>query len=405
MLATLIPLFDNSTSVKAYSLFTQKKNFLLNPGMLGTGSFDGAGNVDGLDLIDTIGIETLASDTDIFISVTNVSIFSDLERQCIKEHNRLVLLITPSITPDQSYINRIKALKAANFKFAIRKLPIDNYAEYGPILALMDYIFIDHTTMDPARAKLFFGKYYSSIKLVAVNVNTQEDYDKLVEVGSYDLFEGQFFRMPSVKKKEDVAPVKINYIELLNVVNAYDFDLTKAADVISRDTALVVSLLKVVNRLTVSEVTSIRHAAAMLGQIELKRWINTVVTEELCSDRPGEITRISLIRAKFAENLAESFGIAGLAPELFLTGLFSVIDIMLDVSMEEALKLVKVSKNIEKALLSGSGELGEILRFICDYENASWQEVDRVSVVKGIPTEQIYKAYLDALEWYRKLFK
>lgn len=405
MLATLIPLFDANTTVCAYSLFTQKKNPLLNPGMLGTGSFDGAGNIEGFDLIETIGFETLAADSDIFVEVSNIAIFSDLESKCTADHKRLVLLIDPSVRPEQTYLDRIAALKKSNFKFAIKKLPIENYAEYGPVLKLMDYILINHKTMDPARAKLFFDKAYPSIKLVAVNVNSQEDYDNLVSIGSYALYEGLFFRMPVVKKKEDIAPVKINYIELLNIVNDDDFELTAAADVVGRDPALVISLLKVVNRLTISEITSVRHAAAMLGQKEFKRWINTVVTSELCADRPGEITRISLIRAKFAENLAAAFGIGGLAPELFLTGLFSVIDTILQLPMSEALGMVKVSKSIEKALTTGTGELGEVLNFIVNYENASWAEVDRQLVLKNISTEQVHAAYIDTLEWYKKLFK
>lgn len=93
--------------------------------------------------------------------------------------------------------------------------------------------------------------------------------------------------MPVTKGEAKVSPLKVNYIELLNIVNEPDFDLTKAADVIGRDTALVISLLKMVNHMTVnSEITSIRHAAAMLGQKELKKWINTAVTSQLCADRP-----------------------------------------------------------------------------------------------------------------------
>ena len=51
MLATLIPLFDENMTVKAYSLFTQKKNFLLNPSFLGTGMNDGVGQIQGFELI------------------------------------------------------------------------------------------------------------------------------------------------------------------------------------------------------------------------------------------------------------------------------------------------------------------------------------------------------------------
>ena len=78
MLATLIPLFDEKMTVKAYSLFTQKANYLMNPIFLGTGLNDGAGHITGLEIINSIGIESLTKDSDIFVPVTNVSLFSVL---------------------------------------------------------------------------------------------------------------------------------------------------------------------------------------------------------------------------------------------------------------------------------------------------------------------------------------
>ncbi len=199
--------------------------------------------------------------------------------------------------------------------------------------------------------------------------------------------------------------MKENYIELLNLVNDNDFDLSKAADVIGRDTALVISLLGIVNRLSLnSEITSIRHAAAMLGQKELKKWINTAVTNELCADKPNEITRLSLLRAKFAENLAPIFEMAVFSSELFLMGLFSVLDLILDKPMAEALQMVKVSKHIEEALVDRKGELAPVLDFILHYENASWQEVSRQMVLKNIDMNHVYDAYTKSLQWYRDLF-
>ena len=184
----------------------------------------------------------------------------------------------------------------------------------------------------------------------------------------------------------------------------YRFDLQDAADVIGKDAALVISMLEMVNHMAVnSEITSVRHAAAMLGQKELKRWINTAVTKELCSDKPSEITRISMVRAKFAENLAACFDMAGLSSELFLAGLFSLLDIMLDQTMEQSLGLVHVSKRIEDVLLNNTGELWPVMNFLYEYENASWQEVSRLMIMEKLDMDSVYEAYTDALRWYRDL--
>ena len=63
MLLALIPLFDENMTVKAYSVFSQKENFLLNPRLLGTAQYDGATTVEGLELIESMGIDTISDDT------------------------------------------------------------------------------------------------------------------------------------------------------------------------------------------------------------------------------------------------------------------------------------------------------------------------------------------------------
>jgi len=408
MLATLIPLFDDKLTVKAYSLFSQKANMLLNPSLRGTGMYDGVGTIDGIEVIESTGMETISEDADIFVSVNNISLFTDIAKQCNADvsKNRIVLLMDNSVKPEEKYINRIAELKEEGFKLAIRKLKVTDFEPYRDVISQLDYIMLDNQKIDISKAKIYFSKVYPNISLCAINVETQSIYESLVASGGYVLYEGPFYRVPVTKGANEVAPLKINYIELLNIVNDPDFDLSKAADVIGRDTALVLKLLEIVNKMSVnSEITSIRHAAAMLGQRELKKWINTAVTNQLCSDKPNEITRISLLRAKFAENLAPLFEMAGQASELFLMGLFSVIDIILDIPMADALKKVKVSKTIEKALVNGEGEFAKILEFVKAYESASWVFVDRTLVLDNIDSDALYEAYISTLTWYRDLFR
>ena len=405
MLATLIPLFDNTMNVPAYSIFAQRENLLANPGLMGTGSLDMASRVFGLEIINNMGLDSVAADRRVFIEVNNISVFADIENECKADPAKIVLLANKSIKPTQQYVDRFAALKQKGFSVAIKGLAYTQFEEYKPLLTLLDYVLLDHKRVNITVARTYFAQRYPDLKLIAVNVNAREEYEALTGKEGYCMYEGEFFRVPIAVGDKDVAPLKVNYIELLNIVNAPDFDLTDAADVISRDTALVISLLEIVNKLSRnSEITSVRHAAAMLGQKELKKWINTVVSKQLCADKPNEITRLSLLRAKFAENLAPIFEQAMFSSELILTGLFSVLDIILDKPMEEALELVKVSRNIQDALIKHEGEFAQVLDFIVNYENASFQEVSRQLLLKGIDDDRIYDAYVQSLEWYRDMF-
>ena len=180
------------------------------------------------------------------------------------------------------YVNRLKELKQQGYKLAIRKLAVSDFENYREVLKLMDYVLLNNRKIAIDKAKIYFGKLFPNISLCAGNIDTMEDFERLKETGGYRFYEGKFYRVPITKGQTDVAPLKGNYIDLLNIVNSPDFELTTAADIISRDTALTIDLLKMVQPLAVnSEITSIRHAAAMLGQRELKKWINTAVALSL----------------------------------------------------------------------------------------------------------------------------
>ena len=404
MMLTLIPFFDRNMSVSAYSLFTRKNNFLMNPSLLGSRQFDGAAYVDGLELIQELGTTTLSGGKPIFVSLNNISIFSSLESECKNTNHAPILLIDQTFPPVSMYTDRIRELREFGYHFAIRNLPVHCYEDYAPILSQMDYILIDCQKIDAVKASFYFRKLYPDICICASNIPDTETFGKLSPAETISLFEGTFFRMPVTRGEHKVSPLKINYISLLNLIEEDDFDLTKAADIISQDTALIISLLRLANtRSFNSEITSVRVAVSMLGQKDLTRWIQTSVIEKLCSDKPNELMRLSLLRAKFAENLAPVFGMAMRSQELFLTGLFSILDIILDCSMEEALSMVRVSGKIRTALLEHTGSLAEVLHFIVKYESAEWQEVSRQLVLKNIEIPDVSHAWVSSLQWYAKL--
>ena len=376
----------------------------MNPSLLGSRQFDGAAYVDGLELIQELGTTTLSGGKPIFVSLNNISIFSSLESECKNTNHAPILLIDQTFPPVSMYTDRIRELREFGYHFAIRNLPVHCYEDYAPILSQMDYVLIDCQEIDAVKASFYFRKLYPDICICASNIPDTETFGKLSPAETISLFEGTFFRMPVTRGEHKVSPLKINYISLLNLIEEDDFDLTKAADIISQDTALIISLLRLANtRSFNSEITSVRVAVSMLGQKDLTRWIQTTVIEKLCSDKPNELMRLSLLRAKFAENLAPVFGMAMRSQELFLTGLFSILDIILDCSMEEALSMVRVSGKIRAALLEHTGSLAEVLHFIVKYESAEWQEVSRQLVLKNIEIPDVSHAWVSSLQWYAKL--
>lgn len=405
MLATLIPYFDKNMRVSAYALASQRENSLLNPPIFGTSSPNGLAEIEGLEIVHNIGLDTLSPGTDVLIPVTHIAVFSDLESRCDEFRGRVVLVFDGEVENNDAYRNRFKQLKERGYRLAMSKLSVECYEENKELLQMMDYVILDQKEGDLSKIKIYFKRQYPHIKMCVGNIDTQEIFDSLKDDDNFYRFEGKFYRIPITKGETEVSPLKMNYLELMNIVNDADFELTEAADVIGRDTALVVELLKMVNHIAInSQVTSIRHAAAILGQRELKKWINTVITKELCADRPNEVARTSMLRAKFMECLAPVFGLGTKSAEVFLMGLFSILDIILDMSMEDALKKVTVSREIEDALVRRTGELANIYSFVVSYEAADWQEISRQLIVLGVDTDMIYQAYTETVCWYKEMF-
>ena len=404
MLASLVPLFNTRMDVHGYFVLAQRENFLLDAAHATSSRFDNANQIEGFEIIEGMGIATLSSDRELFVPVNNVALFSDLSRQFSGAHDHIVLVIDNGVEPTPMYIQRLHDLQMNGFRIGMQHLPLNRIKDYSVVLALCDYLFLDCHRVDITKAKSYFLRNLPQLMLCAISVDTQEKYNELKELGGFHLFAGKFFRLPPVPMGEELSPLKATYLELIRVVNQEDYDLITAADVLGQDPVLVVSLLKIVNRMTINNgITSVRHAAAILGQRELKRWINTAITKELCADKPSEITRLSMLRARFAENLAPVFGMSMYSGDLFLMGLFSVLDIMLDEPIDKALQRVRVSMNIYNALVSGTGIFSPVYHFMKEYETASWQEVSRMMILLNLDMDVIYEAYLNSLRWYRDL--
>ena len=405
MLATLVPLFYEDMSVASYCLYAQNENMYERPHLLIAGKYDGAGSIVGLEVFDSVSEDDLVANCSIIIPINNISLFSNIEQQLTGFDGRIVLLIDQTIKPEESYNKRLQDLKSKGFKLALKDLPLTSLDEFKFMMNDFDLLLINSDTGDVIEQAKEFRKILPNIDLCAENLHTKEEFDSAKESGLFKVFEGTFFRVPINKGDTEVAPIKINYLKLMKVINEPDFDLDDVANVISQDPALTIELLKIANKLTInSNIRSIAQATALLGQKELRRWLNTTLLNGLAAGKPNEITRLSLVRARFAENLAPIFDYAMRKDELFLMGLFSLLNLILDMPMDKALEQVGVSNEIKKALVSDDGIFAPQLEFLLSYEAGDWQEVSRLMVLHDIEMDDVYEAYVEALKWYGSMF-
>ena len=403
LLVVGVPLFDKKMAVSAYSFHYQEGNFLLHSNA-SEREFDGAMLSPLLETLNSVGTDAFTMGLPIFVPINNLMLMANLAGQCKVSPENVVFIMQGDIKPEEPYLSTVESLKGMGFRFALKN--IERVDQYAPLVPLCDYIFFSHKQMHRKEMQLMFAltmRDCKHIKIIMSDIDTMAEFNDLKAQGP-SLFEGRFYRVPLTKGSHKVSPLKFNLIKLLNLVRDENFDFGEVASVVQRDTALTVNLMKMINSPYIGlkqKVSSINHAVAMLGQVEVTKWVTTAVSKLLGSDRPDELSRLSLIRARFAENLAPKFGLQNKHESLFLLGLFSVLDIILETPMEEALSMVQVSDEIKAALLQGEGDFGNVLRFIQEYEAAEFTAVSRALIINSLDPADIYEAYTNALAWYR----
>jgi EAL and modified HD-GYP domain-containing signal transduction protein len=402
LLIVPVPLFNENIAVEAYYFRNRKGNDLLDG--TGTSFLDGAMLSLPLEMLRLVSLEALTTGKPIFVPITKYMLLSRLETQSEQPADKIIFLIDAGEIDDTApYIANIERLKGLGYRFGLQK--ISDVDRMGPFLELCDFVFYDHRVFDhmnEVKLRVTITHRYKHLTGVYTHINNMDLFKELH--GRYlGLFEGHFYRTPLTKGKHEVSPLQVNLINLLNRVRDENFEFDEIAEIIQRDPMLTVSLLRLVNSAYFAlkeKVRSINQAVVMLGQTEIRKWITTAVSRLLGADKPDEVARLSLIRARFAEGLAIKFGMEKEAQSLFLMGLFSVLDAILDMPIDEALDLVHVSEDIREAIIERTGKYGLIFRFILEYETANWNVVSRLLILNDLKTEDIYQAYVNSMIWY-----
>jgi EAL and modified HD-GYP domain-containing signal transduction protein len=405
LLIVPVPLFNENIAVEAYYFRNRKGNDLLNG--TGTSILDGAMLSLPLEMLNLVSMEALTMGKPIFVPITKYMLLSNLETQSHQPADKIIFLIDAGeIESSEPYTANIERLKGFGYRFGIQK--IFDIEKMGPILEKCDFVFFDHRVFDhmtEVKIRITITHQYKHITSVYTHIGNMDIFKEMQ--GRYKgLFEGHFYRTPLTKGKQEVSPLQVNLINLLNKVRDENFEFDEISDIIQRDPMLTVSLLRLVNSAYFAlkeKVKSINQAVVMIGQTELRKWITTAVARLLGAEKPGEVTRLSLIRARFAEELAIKFGMEKESQSLFLMGLFSVLDAILDRPIDEALDMVHVSEDIREALVERTGRYSIVFQFILEYESANWNVVSRLLILNDLEAEDIYGAYINAMVWYNDI--
>jgi EAL and modified HD-GYP domain-containing signal transduction protein len=314
--------------------------------------------------------------------------------------NDVILELLETIQPTQENYELVRSLFHQNYKLALDDFVYE--PAWNPFLKLIRLIKFDVMqnplpTIVPIVEEL---KQQKNIKLLAEKIETEEEYQLAKKMG-FHFFQGYFFAKPRVIEETDIefnyTIVMLIYTEVLKP----NLNIAKIAVLFSQDTALAFKLLRLINSGVFpikSKIESIRQALVYLGYERIKKFVGLIMTAHVAKTKPLELTRISIVRARFCELIGNKIK-PDSGSSCFLVGLFSLLDAILDRPMEKLVVQLPFPDELQKALLGEANFHYYVLNIVKAYESGSWWKLQKACQYLNLNDECLPEFHASAILW------
>ena len=317
----------------------------------------------------------------------------------------IVLTMKMATLADPEVLAAVKTLREKGFGISLSDATA--IAQDKTLLPLITHIEIQFATTDFAtQAKIYGALKNSSVRMIARQVRNWQEYDSCASLG-LDTFIGNLYLTPRTTgevKQKGLNPAQAMILQLMDMVRK-NADVRQLEDVLKRDAALSYKLLRYINSAGFglgTEVQSLRHAVAMLGYSPLYRWLSVLLATATTGGQSAILMQTAIVRARFAELLGKAFLPKNEAENLFVAGMFSLLDRLLGVTMEEVLDNIQLSEPVTQALLSREGMYGPFLKLAesGEFDNGPIAELAESLFISP---DQVNEAHNAALVWAQNL--
>ncbi len=240
-------------------------------------------------------------------------------------------------------------------------------------------------------------------KIIVDGVDSAKNLEIFKKMG-FEYYQGYFFCKPTNLVTNITNPGVSTIIKLINLV-VYEAEYKQIEGVFKTDSALSFKLLRYMNSYATGQgqkVDTIQKALMILGHKKLQKWLSILFTSSNKIQGSDVVAKTALFRAKFMENVALEF-MPREADNFFMVGLFSLLDVMLNVKMEYALGSISISNEIKDAILHQKGKYWPLLDMTINLESGKWDEVNKSLETVSLTSNDLHAKYLQAMEWVNEL--
>jgi len=315
----------------------------------------------------------------------------------------VVIELLEAIRPDPEVMTACRQLKKDGYAFALDDM--HSLDDFEPFADLVDIVKVDFQRLDPDQRRRFVEVCQPrGVTMLAEKVETHEERDEAIAAG-YSLLQGYYFAKPQILSARRAPTREATDLLLIQEAFRSELDIERLELVIKQDPTFSLKLLRYVNSAFFglrTRIRSIRQALVMLGEKRLKRWVVVLVATGFSEQKPALLTQ-TVVRARFAENLAGLFGQQKNADEIFLTGLFSLLHAIMDQTQEEILASVSVGPEIEAAIKGEESPYGSLLALAKAYEKGNWDRLAEILASRQIDESALPPLYEEAVQWSQEL--
>jgi c-di-GMP-related signal transduction protein len=351
-------------------------------------------------MIDTtllFGMENLVLGGKAFVNCTASALTSRLVT-CFPPGTVLEVLETVEVTDE--VVAACKELKRLGYTLALDDFLPGTSSDR--LIGLADYIKLDFQACDANQLRHIQRQLVGThAALIAEKVETAEQFSRALKEG-YQFFQGYFFARPAVLTSREVPANRVAYLQILSAINDPLSDRSQLERLVSSEASLCFRLLRYVNSAGFGargRVSSIRQALILIGEVEFRKLVTIAAAACLGSgaNQSPELMLLCLHRARFCELLAPIAGQA--TAEQYLIGLLSVIDAMLNVSMERILLMLPLRAAAASVLLGEPSPIDLPLNLIRHYEQSDWEACASVCRTLTMTEAELTNLYLESLRW------
>ena len=387
------PIFNSQRVVYGYELLYRSGP----ENSFGNADLDAA-SASTFDSVMLFGIDRLIPGCRAFVNCTRESLLREFAT--ILPKDQVVIEVLESVEIDREVVAACRRLKSSGYLLALDDF--EDSSTWAPIVDLADFIKVDlMASSHDEQLRMARAFLPRNIRLVAEKVETYEDFRRCDSWG-FTHFQGYFFSRPEMLSRRDIPANKLNYLRVLNATNETPINVRNVCECIKAEASLSFRLLRYLNSPLFPlawEVRSIPHAISLLGESGTRKWVSLVTLACMSDGKPRELVILPLIRARFCELLAPVAHRPSSANDLFLLGLLSAMDAVLDMALVDVLKEIKLREEIRDALLGGENPLREIFDLVLHYERGCWTEVGRRAAALSVDVGSLSPLYFEAVNW------